>query len=165
MCLCACVRVRGWGDLSIGWGLLKRSQALQGRYCPVLGRRPQGGPGVERTGWLGAYCYSRGCLLPGQLPTALCQGWSSRWPGCEEGRQTFQEEGSIGHQSPYVTQKVPRSSSRLTERLVREAASRASLYPKRCMAGPQAACTTWASLKGMLKRHFSNCSEEFFRVE
>lgn len=126
---------------------------------------PRAALGLSKLAGWGPTVKAGAACSQGSFPLPSARDASPCWPGCEEGGQTFQEEGYTGHQSPYVTQKVPRSSSRLTERLVREAASRASLYPKRRMAGPQAACTTWASLKGMLKRHFSNCSEEFFRVE
>lgn len=78
--------------------------------------------------WLGATSTAEGrpahCTVS-RLPLRVPR--PHRWPGCEEGRAGLSRGGVHVTQSPYVTQKVPRSSSRLTERLVSEAASRANL--------------------------------------
>lgn len=99
--------------------------ALKGpRHCPVLSEKPQArGRGGEASG-LGAYFYSRGATWSRTAPAHPLRGPPSHcWPGVSKAGQDFHKEGCSQPQAPYVTQKVPRSSSRLTERLVREAAS------------------------------------------
>ena len=108
-------------DSPLGLGLTALKRA---GHLPVLSGKPPAHScrGSELAG--GLLLQRRRGLRPVRLPAHALRRRRRLPAGLgEAGRAGLSAAGVLAPQAPYVTQKVPRSSSRLTERLESEAAS------------------------------------------